>query len=65
MEQMHIDYNRAAFAVEIKAIQERFEEILKYAANDEIKLSELNRNMKAASWLGKTYANNIELIIWH
>ncbi len=45
----------------MKAIADRFEEILKYANSDTIKVSELNRNVKAAQWLNKTYTNNIEL----
>jgi hypothetical protein len=63
MEQMHIDYYRMSFNAEIEQVRNRFEEILAHAQADHIKLSELNRNMKACSWLNKTYTNNIELYI--
>ena len=63
MEQMHIDYYRMSFKAEMQQIHDRFDEILEHALADHIKLSELNRNMKACSWLNKTYMNNIELYI--
>jgi DNA repair ATPase RecN len=52
-----------AFNAEIEEIRNRFEEILAHAEADNIKLNELNRNMKACSWLNKTYTNNIELYV--
>ncbi len=61
MDQIHINYYKTVFDNELKAIADRFEEIVKYASNDTIKVSELNRNVKAAQWLNKTYTNNIEL----
>jgi hypothetical protein len=58
---MHINYYRASFGIELDAIKNKFEEILTHASNDNIKVSELNRNLKAAVWLHNTYANNIEM----
>jgi|LauGreDrversion4_2_1035121.scaffolds.fasta_scaffold67510_9 hypothetical protein len=63
MEKMHIDYYRMAFNAEIEQIKNKFEDILAHAEADDIKLSELNRNMKACIWLNKTYGNNIELYL--
>lgn len=61
MDTIHTEYYKNAFNVEIKAIRERFEEILALAGDDKVKLNELTRNFKAAQWLHKTYINNIEL----
>jgi hypothetical protein len=61
MDQLHIHYYKNAFEIELNQIKDKFEEILKYAEADSIKLSELNRNMKAVQWLNKTYGNNIQL----
>jgi len=63
LEKLHIEYYRMAFNAEIEEIRNRFEEILAHAEADNIKLNELNRNMKACSWLNKTYTNNIELYV--
>jgi hypothetical protein len=61
MEELHLAYYRQAFDLEAKQLQFNFAKILEHAENDDIKLSELNRNMKAMSWLNKTYVNNLDL----
>jgi hypothetical protein len=61
MEDLHLEYYRQAFNLEAKQIQHNFTKILEHAENDDIKLAELNRNMKAMSWLNKTYVNNLDL----
>jgi hypothetical protein len=61
MEDLHLEYYRQAFTLELKQLSFNFAKILDHAENDDIKLSELNRNMKAMSWLNKTYVNNLDL----
>jgi len=61
MEELHLAYYRQAFDLEVKQLSFNFAKILDHAENDDIKLSELNRNMKAMSWLNKTYVNNLDL----
>jgi hypothetical protein len=61
MEDLHLEYYRQAFNLEAKQIQLNFAKILEHAKQDDIKLAELNRNMKAMSWLNKTYVNNLDL----
>lgn len=61
MEELHLAYYRQAFDLEVKQVQHNFAKILTHAEQDDIKLAELNRNMKAMSWLNKTYVNNLDL----
>jgi hypothetical protein len=61
MEDLHLEYYRQAFTLELKQLSFNFGKILDHAENDDIRLSELNRNMKAMSWLNKTYVNNLDL----
>lgn len=61
MDQIHINYYKHAFDIEVDQIKQKFATILNHAENGNINLSELNRNMKALQWLSKTYANNISL----
>ena len=61
MEDLHLEYYRQAFTLVLKQLSFNFGKILDHAENDDIRLSELNRNMKAMSWLNKTYVNNLDL----
>jgi hypothetical protein len=61
MDQLHINYYKSAFDIEINQIKEKFETILDHAEKSNIGLGELNRNMKAVQWLNKTYGNNLSV----